>query len=487
MVLPQLFLVAGCYLISPVTAALQVPLSFENTAVVRTIELGGSEVHVTTSYTTRSLGKENNVYYFVVPKKEDDKTSWVDVKIKGQSSPLLVEKHGIDALLHKSQPVIYYSVDLPKWLNINESVTLLVNTIESHASIPLPATAKQNDPQSLLYETGAYVQSPYTTVNQRTKIRSPSPTIHSYSDPPSLSRFAVNAPVTKSGASVTYGPFKDIPPSDDGGFSDEIQETVKVHYQYEKPLVTVALLRRAAEISHWGSNLNIQDNIHLRNDGPRLDGHFSRLQFQQQAYQRAVGNHVLGSFTIRLPPDVRDPYYTDIVGNVSTSRFRPAPPKVKSRASERFSSLDVRPRYPLLGGWNYSFTLGWDTPLENSAVYDKSQNKYTIRSVVDDAEVKVILPEGARADIQIYTPFAMDSIARDTHITFLDTKGRPSITLSKRNLTEKHTSPIYVTYTVSLSAHFSKVVAVSSAAFLLFSLMFVVRRVDTTIRSNTQK
>jgi dolichyl-diphosphooligosaccharide---protein glycosyltransferase subunit 1 (ribophorin I) len=103
MVLAQLFLVAGCYLISPITAALQVPLSFENTAVVRTIELGGSAVHVTTTYTTRSLGKENNVYYFVVPKKEDEKTSWVDVKIKGQSSTLLVEKHGIDALLHKSQ------------------------------------------------------------------------------------------------------------------------------------------------------------------------------------------------------------------------------------------------------------------------------------------------------------------------------------------------------------------------------------------------
>jgi oligosaccharyltransferase complex subunit alpha (ribophorin I) len=164
--------------------------------------------------------------------------------------------------------VIYYSVDLPKRLDVNQSVTLLINTVESHATTPLPATAKQTDPQSLLYETVAYVQSPYTTVNQRTKIRSPSPTIHSYSEPASLSRFAADAPVTKSGASVTYGPFKDIPPSDDGGFSDEVQETVSVHYLFEKPLITVARLRRAAEISHWGSNLNIQDEIHLRNDGP---------------------------------------------------------------------------------------------------------------------------------------------------------------------------------------------------------------------------
>ena len=103
MVLAQLFLVAGCHLISSAFAAIQVPLSFENTAIVRSIELGGSAVHVTTSYTSRSLGKENNIFYFVIPKNLDDKTSWVDVKIKGQSSPLPVEKHGIDALLHKSQ------------------------------------------------------------------------------------------------------------------------------------------------------------------------------------------------------------------------------------------------------------------------------------------------------------------------------------------------------------------------------------------------
>lgn len=113
----------------------------------------------------------------------------------------------------------------------------------------------------------------------------------------------------------------------------------------------------------------------------------------------------MASFVVHLPSGARDVYYTDIVGNVSTSKFTPAPPKSKTRSGgTRTSSLEVRPRYPLLGGWNYTFTLGWDAPLEDNARYDAKTNEYTVAipfftylpaSVVDDAEVKLILPEGA--------------------------------------------------------------------------------------------
>lgn len=64
----------------------------------------------------------------------------------------------------------------------------------------------------------------------------------------------------------------------------------------------------------------------------------------------------------------------------------------------------MKPRYPLLGGWNYSFTLGWDAPLEHSTSYNKATGQYTVEipimtlipdAVVGDAELQVILPEGA--------------------------------------------------------------------------------------------
>ena len=78
---------------------------------------------------------------------------------------------------------------------------------------------------------------------------------------------------------------------------------------------------------------------------------------------------------LHLPAGARDPYFIDLVGNVSTSHFRPAPPvsaALLSPSKAKSSILELKPRYPILGGWNYTFTLGYDTPLESAAKYDAS-------------------------------------------------------------------------------------------------------------------
>lgn len=125
---------------------------------------------------------------------------------------------------------------------------------------------------------------------------------------------------------------------------------------------------------------------------------------------------------IQLPAGIHSPYFYDQNGNVSTSHFRSTPslpqaespflnprvldgvkPGTRAHAS-KFSVLEIRPRYPVLGGWNYTFTLGWDAPLRDWAAYDRKTGKNlvavpflnTFKDVaVDEAEFKVILPEGA--------------------------------------------------------------------------------------------
>lgn len=74
--------------------------------------------------------------------------------------------------------------------------------------------------------------------------------------------------MTKSGATITYGPFNNIPITSAKEFLDAKQEHVAVHYAYDSPLIEVMKLKRSAEISHWGANLNIEDTLHLRNAGP---------------------------------------------------------------------------------------------------------------------------------------------------------------------------------------------------------------------------
>ena len=137
---------------------------------------------------------------------------------------------------------------------------------------------------------------------------------------------------------------------------------------------------------------------------PSLKGHFSRLEYQSQAYFGRPQPHTIPQLVLHLPPGIHSTYYYDLVGNVSTSHLRTTPSAPKGVESNRYSALDLRPRYPIMGGWNYSFTLGWDSPLEDYAGYDKKTGKYVVGvpimtiipgAVVDEAEVKIVLPEGA--------------------------------------------------------------------------------------------
>ena len=64
--------------------------SFENTAIVRTIDLGGSLVHVTTTYAIRALDNGAQQYLVTLGEKEALSTSWFEAKLKGQNDPLTV-------------------------------------------------------------------------------------------------------------------------------------------------------------------------------------------------------------------------------------------------------------------------------------------------------------------------------------------------------------------------------------------------------------
>lgn len=184
-------------------------------------------------------------------------------------------------------------------------------------------------------------------------------------------------------------------------------------------------------------------------------------------------------------------YYYDVIGNVSTSRFRPGQPASASKKRTRVvdGNLELRPRYPVLGGWNYSFTVGWDAPLADSLHVDPTTGKQILQVpfltalkgvVVDDEELTIILPEGA-TDVEVVTPFAVDSIEHSVHRTYLDTIGRPMVTIKKSLVTENHAQPVYVTYAYPLSARFSKPIAVASFAGSVLALFMLLRRVNYDI------
>ncbi|KAF5393614.1 hypothetical protein D9757_000029 [Collybiopsis confluens] len=459
--------------------------SFENSAIVRTIDLGGSLVHVTTTFAIKALEKDAKEYTITLPEDEILNTSWLEVKVKGKQQPLTVSYSGSPA----GSKSYNLDVILEEPLDVGATLNLVLETVQTHATRPWPEKAAQGEEQSLKYQTFLFVLSPYKTNVQRTKVKSSSPRIISYTTPERVEDFTLENPVTKSGATVTYGPYNNVPSSSTQAFVEKYQQPVELHYNYDYPVLQVLKLRRAAEISHWGANINIQDDITLHNAGPELNGHFSRLEHQTQSFYGRGAPHVVPMVTIHLPAGIRNTYYYDQIGNVSTSRLRVAPSAARGQKNVQSSVLELKPRYPIMGGWNYTYTLGWDAPLGDSANYDAKTGKYIVSvpvmteipgSVVNDAEISIILPEGA-IDVDYVAPFPSVSNEVSTHVTYLDTIGRPLITFKYKNLTNRHTKPIYVSYRVPISAHFRKPLAVATVLLSLFTFAMVVRRVDLTI------
>jgi oligosaccharyltransferase complex subunit alpha (ribophorin I) len=254
----------------------------------------------------------------------------------------------------------------------------------------------------------------------------------------------------------------------------------------------------------------------------RVHREHQSLRTQSYVRQASGYNHVLSGLIVTLPAGVTSPYFIDTVGNVSTSHFRPASTAARSpRARPATSSLELKPRYPLFGGWQYDFTIGYDAPLR-SHLRRLADGSYLLAvpfltasrdMAVDDAEVRIVLPEGAtcvscrpraraneadvraHSDVKVHPPFPA-SPRLVMHKTYLDTTGRPAVVLSKRICTDKHAIDVLVrprarlrdarrqidelaqvSYRYRSTALLQKPMAVAGVAFAMFLAGIGLRRV----------
>ncbi|KAJ9475789.1 Dolichyl-diphosphooligosaccharide--protein glycosyltransferase subunit 1 [Pseudozyma hubeiensis] len=499
-------LIAACL---PSVHAVALPSSkdWTNTNYIKQIDLTGSTSHSLTTVFIKPNSNPSNAaettlpYYFILSAHEAHHLSWSRLTVKpaldsqlaatsefkGGARPVItLENLGeVDGDAEQSH---LFEAKIPSDVLGADGATLTLETTLNHVSLPLPSTVKQTDPQLFLWSGDAAIRSPYTTLTGRIKVKAPSPKILSYTP----------SDATKSGSIVTYGPFSNVAP-----FQPTSPLTpASVHYQSDTPHATIVDLQRTAEISHWGDALSITDRILLRNSGPALKGHFSRIEHQMASFYNRGSGTALSSLSFTLPAGVRNPWFIDQIGNVSTSRFRPSPPDpalvtssvgvpASNSVASKMSLLELQPRFPLLGGWNYSFSIGYTLPLSSgwtkrilgSDDYVTAVPLFTpLKDVATDSvSTTIVLPEGATR-ISIELPFEMDNVDNGITKTYLDTVGRPSIRVEKSRCSPEHAQLVYVKYTLTHRANMIKVAAVAAVAGLLLVGTAVVQRVETKIR-----
>jgi oligosaccharyltransferase complex subunit alpha (ribophorin I) len=285
-------------------------------------------------------------------------------------------------------PNSFYLVTFPEPLKPSDSLTLSVSYALLSSIEPLPALVEQMGPQTIVYPFSAYLPSAYPTKKQKTKLKLPISSPAEFTKLPNKNADGVSDPVHQ-GTSLTYGPYDDITPGS--------TLPVSVRYEFTKPLLHATRFERDIEVSHWGGNLAVEERYWLTNRAAKLKKHFSRVQWQMSQYANPPST-AAKELRMLLPGGAANPYYIDDIGNVSTSKFRPG---------RREAHLELKPRYPIFGGWNYSFKVGWDLTLKNYLRHVGGE-KFVLKvpfmegprtdSGVEYSSVvvRVVLPEGAK-------------------------------------------------------------------------------------------
>jgi len=303
-----------------------------------------------------------------------------------------------------------------------------------------------------------YTFLPYTVTTQSTTVNLASSNVESYTKV---------KPVSLSDTSINYGPYSNIAPF-------TLAEMV-IHGENNSPMLVVTRLERVIELSMWG-NIAIEETIDVAHKGAQLKGSFSRYEYQREN----SGVSSVKNFKTLLPASSKDVYYRDDIGNISTSHM-----KVMDDAVE----LDLRPRFPLFGGWKTHYVIGYNVPSYEYLFYSGDKHVLNMRLVdhifddmlVEETDVKVILPEGI-SNIELNTPYSMTRRDDDKHYTYLDTTGRTVVNFyTDKLLTENHIQDFQIGFTYPHRSMITEPLLLVSAFFLLYLATIIYVRLDFSI------
>ncbi|PIO33354.1 hypothetical protein AB205_0061760, partial [Aquarana catesbeiana] len=365
-----------------------------------------------------------------------------------------------------------YSVTLPSSLSPGAKTKVIIEAVYSHVLQPYPTQITQAEKQFVTFEGNHYFYSPYATTSQTTRVKLASRNVESYTKLGNPSR---------SDDTIEYGPFKDIP-----AWS---HDPLKIHYENNSPFLTITSMTRLIEVSHWG-NIAVEETVDLKHTGASLKGPFSRYDYQRQPDS---GISSVKSFKTILPAAAQDVYYRDEIGNISTSHLLILEDSVE---------MEIRPRFPLFGGWKTHYMVGYNLPSYEYLYNLGDQYALKMRFIdhvfdeqlLDSLTVKIILPEGAKhAGRRVFlaertppnlqkTP-GMYNICLDKKLgsNQEETCKNTIIVAYKNNLVEQHIQDVVIHYTFNKILMLQEPLLVVGAFYILFFTVILYVRLDFSI------
>lgn len=450
-----LYLVIGCM------SADSINSEIVNSNVERTIDITSQLVKIACKITMQNTGKNAQKYFlFGLEKELREHVSFIGVQAIDGKTMLKIAVTNVPG--HEDK--LLWRVDFKDNLLPGKSTGVEVELILTNFLNPYPAVISQKEAQLIQYNGNLYFFSPYETLKQSTKVMLGTKNIENYTKV---------KPVSVSDTNLVYGPHSSVKP-----FSSE---KLMVHYENNSPFLVVSNLERVIEVSHWG-NIAVEETISLIHKGAVLKGSFSRYDYQRDSQS---GLSSVKSFKTILPASAADAYYRDEIGNISTSHMRILADSVE---------LDLRPRFPLFGGWKTKYIIGYNVPSYEYLYNNGDEFLLKMRIVdhvfddmiVENLVTKIILPEGS-TNVQLKLPYPVQRLPDELHFTYLDTMGRQVIILRKNNLVENHIQDFELHYTFPRVLMLQEPLLAVTAFYILFLLVIIYVRLDFSITKSDAK
>ncbi|KAG7700933.1 hypothetical protein KL930_004683 [Ogataea haglerorum] len=413
-------------------------------------------------------GEPTSEYYFAVPGfvRDDVALFIVTLEAPRQQDPLL-QAERVPEL--SSPDVVYYKIQLPYPIAPKSQIHLTVSYVLTDQLHPAPEKGPMGAEQRLFFKTTKLALSAYDTLSYELKILGAKMPQEMTLDLPA----DVDPEEFKASSRdpfLVYGPYQKK-------FKPLSNLPLALIFTKNQPLPFVNLLKRDFWVSHWSDSLQLEEYYELTNKGLQLDKGFSRVDWMNGRYTMRPTS-VITSIQIPLPKvETSEVYFVDKVGNVSTSLFHN-------------NELVLKPRFPIFGGWNYNFTVGWTSPLSK---FLKSEGDLHVLRVplldglndatYDRVEISFFLPEGAKF-VGFDDILNLKEWKIDHKFSYLDiTTGHTQVTFVLENLVdEMRNVDILIEYEYGLAGMLRKPVTAAVYIFGALLGLFLLRKIDLSIR-----